>query len=975
MSFFKDQYYSVALPIQDEQQPVGLRLGQIGAIHAVAAHFAFPDQYQPALIAMPTGSGKTGVLMTAPYLLRASRVLVITPSKLVRDQLRREFEGLDLLKTIGVLPVVSPLPKVKELKGRITTAEAWAALREFDVVIATPNSTSPNDEVPQPPSDLFDLVLVDEAHHSVANTWNALIAAFPTARRLLVTATPFRRDRREIQAKLIFSYGQRRAAEDGIFSKVRFLPVVPGNEDPDIAIAKAAETKFKADRAANLAHYVMVRADSKPFADSLEVIYETHTELRLRTIHSDHSYGRILQAISDLRAGNIDGVICVNMMGEGFDFPNLKIAAVHRPHKSLAVTLQFIGRFVRPNAPNLGEATFLATPSDVTLERARIYDEEAVWEDLIVNLADSRIEDEQDARAFSDRFQSDLDDDDDPDAQGLSLSVFKPTVHAKVFRLKEPPDLTRTVRLPPGAYIPKGCSWLNREDSVLVFVFRTETKPKWAQGAHFIAYQYELCIVCFDAASHLLFLNSTVKLTEFYDLIASSFTDHAPRILPRSRLSRVLSGMTDPRFYNVGMANRLQSMNVESYRILTGPSTEQVITSKDAQLFHSGHVFGGDDASTVGFSSSSKIWSTARQPVHEFVKWCKGMAARLSSNERVETGSNLDLLDTGKVINELPAVPVTVLIDHGAFRDPPSVEYVTVDGEIVSVSSLLEFDVKVVPDECTAKSVCFKLEHGDFAIQYRHVIDGEEGWYYEPLDDELASRIKVGRRGQEVTMTAYLNSHPCSFYFSDFSALYGCELFEGPKLEVPALVEEQYRVVDWAGAAVDITKEVEGAAAGMRTIHEYLKDTLGAEYDCVFFDHRKGEIADFVALKHSVDGLEVNLFHCKASRGSTASQRQADYNEVCAQLVYSLRWVLDMKRLQNRIEERSRTGSTFTHGTLQSFRDLMANSRNAVIRYKLVVVQPGISKQSVGELGELLAATSAFVANSRGQRFELMCSA
>ena len=35
------------------------------------------------------------------------------------------------------------------------------------------------------------------------------------------------------------------------------------------------------------------------------------------------------------------------MLGEGFDLPALKVAVVHDPQKSLAVTLQFIGRFTR----------------------------------------------------------------------------------------------------------------------------------------------------------------------------------------------------------------------------------------------------------------------------------------------------------------------------------------------------------------------------------------------------------------------------------------------------------------------------------------------------------------------------------------------------------------------------------------------------------------------------------------------------
>lgn len=53
----------------------------------------------------------------------------------------------------------------------------------------------------------------------------------------------------------------------------------------------------------------------------------------------------VYKIIDTLREKELDGIICVDMLGEGFDFPNLKIAAIHDPHKSLANTLQFIGRF------------------------------------------------------------------------------------------------------------------------------------------------------------------------------------------------------------------------------------------------------------------------------------------------------------------------------------------------------------------------------------------------------------------------------------------------------------------------------------------------------------------------------------------------------------------------------------------------------------------------------------------------------
>jgi superfamily II DNA or RNA helicase len=46
------------------------------------------------------------------------------------------------------------------------------------------------------PADLFQLLIVDEAHHSNAGTWAAVIAHFKTARLLGVTATPVRSDGR-----------------------------------------------------------------------------------------------------------------------------------------------------------------------------------------------------------------------------------------------------------------------------------------------------------------------------------------------------------------------------------------------------------------------------------------------------------------------------------------------------------------------------------------------------------------------------------------------------------------------------------------------------------------------------------------------------------------------------------------------------------------------------------------------------------
>ena len=72
MPYFSDHYRDLSYPLVGAGP--GLYNAQIGAIHAVASHSTVEDR--PAIVTMPTGSGKTAVLMTVPFLLRSTRMLV-----------------------------------------------------------------------------------------------------------------------------------------------------------------------------------------------------------------------------------------------------------------------------------------------------------------------------------------------------------------------------------------------------------------------------------------------------------------------------------------------------------------------------------------------------------------------------------------------------------------------------------------------------------------------------------------------------------------------------------------------------------------------------------------------------------------------------------------------------------------------------------------------------------------------------------
>ncbi len=77
ISYFSALYDFIKYPISGEEE-FGLRNAQLGAIHAIAANDTLEENGN-SMIVMPTGSGKTTVLMMAPYILRKSKVLIVTP--------------------------------------------------------------------------------------------------------------------------------------------------------------------------------------------------------------------------------------------------------------------------------------------------------------------------------------------------------------------------------------------------------------------------------------------------------------------------------------------------------------------------------------------------------------------------------------------------------------------------------------------------------------------------------------------------------------------------------------------------------------------------------------------------------------------------------------------------------------------------------------------------------------------------------
>jgi len=947
MSYFADQYSRLSYPKVTNTNP-GLYNAQFGAIHALAAHFTIDDR--PAIVTMPTGSGKTAVLMMLPFVLKSARTLIITPSKLVRGQITEDFETLKTLREISVLPDNIVLPRVLELDKRIKSTADWEALQEYDVIISTPNCTSPGYEgIPDIPPDLFDLLIIDEAHHSPARTWAALLEAMDHCQRALFSATPFRRDKAEIPGRFIYNYPLSRAYEDRIFGKISYIQVNPEeSQDSDIAIALQTAKTFAEDQAAGLNHCVMVRTDRKTRAEELATIYKNQTHLRLKVIHSGLSSRVVKSIITEMDNGELDGIICVNMMGEGFNFPRLKIAAVHSPHKSLEVTLQFIGRFARTNASNIGEAKFIAILNDIELERKKIFDEGAVWQEIIPELSYGRIENELHIREIIEEFKNPLGADER--FTDLSLYSLYPRSHVKIYDLQEDIDL-RHLEIPPLGN--QEICYLNptKNGDALVIITREISSPKWSAGDNIINTEYELFILYYDKETRLLFINSSHSVDGTYETLAKSISPNV-KALQTGQVRKVVREIVNKRIFNIGMRNIQAANTRESYRIVAASDAQ--IDPADARRYRQGHVFltgeEGGERKTIGYSSGAKVWSTLSNQIPELLDWCKELGLKIRSTSPLITHSGLDYLDAGQAATTIPEHIIYVQWNREAFdfTNPTHIKYQKDNGEIFR-GHILDLDLSIDREHTSDNQVRVIVSGEGLELSVDFSLEN----FYTPVGVS-ENRIIVTRGNASDDFIDYLNQAYLDFYTTDGALFSGNELFE-PKEDAHPIDISQVKTWDWSN--VDIQSEVT-ADDGRLSVHNKVQQVLeGEKASIIFYDHGNGEIADYVTISEDRDETIFTFYHCKGSASSAAGSRVEDVYEVTGQAQKSVAWA-GLSRFEKRVHYKKRP-IHFVRGNNELLQQILERAKDRRSHFEIKIVQPGISRAKItNAIAECLGATS-----------------
>jgi hypothetical protein len=719
------------------------------------------------------------------------------------------------------------------------------------------------------------------------------------------------------------------------------------DDEVDRSVAHAAVAQLRADQAKGFDHRIFARAATIASARQLVHVYE-EAGARVRAIDSHASKRTQDEAEAELLAGKIDGVVCVDMFGEGYDFPKLKIAALHAPHRSLVPTLQFIGRFARTNDAATGDATLVAPVSRLKEASLKLFKEGVDIAEMIDEVAFAHIAEAEADREVLDFLKISKQADSDYDSvTPLLLELY---AHAQIFECQAQPDFSLFGDV-IGRKLRVAKQWTSEDGLVTLLLSVDTSPPNWATSDVLVNVRHDAFLLAYNQASRLCYIGSTRRTARIYlDLIQTALPDqHRPISYERTR--RALSGLNSLRFYNVGLRNTAVNSQAESYRVMTGPAAERAITAGDARAYSQGHFFGSgvghdDVRETIGASSSSRIWSNQRLTVAQYIEWITELNGRVGGGGGI-SASQLDIIQHARTLLQLPERIIAAGWHKQAYRLAPRVRWRTGAGTPWTYETVT--DLELTNFQMNAVRMNFDVVSDTFSERFCFNLGGGALFTKVGISD-----IEIVTGYEESTdLASWLSSHPPVFYAADKSSFVGVNLIAAAANVVTQLRDGDAEALAWDNCKIDYEFGPD-QPDGRLSVHQWLERHLCASANLValVYDHRSGEAADYIAITQNPDdSVVVRLYHCKGAGGAPSGRRVGDVYEVSGQMLKSIAFcdaAVLVQHVERRIDPgRHRSPSRFVRGDLDAMKRVIENAPPTGLKFEIFGVQPGISRAAV----------------------------
>jgi superfamily II DNA or RNA helicase/very-short-patch-repair endonuclease len=354
-----------------------------------------------AACVMSVGAGKTALGVLAYLAFSQRRAMIVTPGSVIRGTFDQAFDHEAVRNVLYGLPAGPlipghPPPSVLTLDRDVGPIRAVTReqLAGADVVLTNFHSLGTGDD----PDDLLsklspediDYIVVDEAHIAAAESYQRTFRHFDKARSLLMSACFQRLDGKPIDADVVYRYRLIDSIADGNAKNLRVQRFAPNPEQTTYEIvwpdgvreeifgknslldmikderklaritAKSNEPIRQIMRAVTSAlakqrdllnpikPRVLFAALGERHAEQIASIAQEHG-IPCAHLHHSMTEARIksIRSRFETESGDLQGIVQLKMLGQGYDFPPITIVIPMRPYGSFAEFYQFIGRGIR----------------------------------------------------------------------------------------------------------------------------------------------------------------------------------------------------------------------------------------------------------------------------------------------------------------------------------------------------------------------------------------------------------------------------------------------------------------------------------------------------------------------------------------------------------------------------------------------------------------------------------------------------
>lgn len=327
-------------------------------IEAKAKIFEAWTKYDSVMLQMPTGTGKTylftslinDIINTYKFAHKYIKILIVAHRTELLDQIS------STLNKFGIAHGFIQGTREQYLWKRVQVGSIMSLLTDKNYYNVCRQKC--------------DCIIVDEAHHSLADTYIRLFGLFPNAKKLGVTATPWRLNHESflsLYQYLIVSPQISWFINNNLLSDFDYVSIKQDSEvqrlvDKSEVVNTGEFSNVDLDNTFNnqrirsklYESYLqfangrkgIIYAINKRHAAKIAELYSSHG-VKAMAIDCDTPRDVRQEMISAFKSGEISVLVNVDIFTEGFDCPDVNFIQLARPTRSLSLYLQQVGRGLR----------------------------------------------------------------------------------------------------------------------------------------------------------------------------------------------------------------------------------------------------------------------------------------------------------------------------------------------------------------------------------------------------------------------------------------------------------------------------------------------------------------------------------------------------------------------------------------------------------------------------------------------------